>query len=499
MKEPQKPDITADELLQRIRDDVRQRRESLDPSFSQPPSSDAVLPGIPLQLPRLKHTDPGPGRGQALHLKDLLCCHDRQFLSLAYDALLHRRPDESGNRHFLEGLRTGRYSRTEIIGRLRFSPEGRVHKTRVKGLMPALALALAGKVPVLGYVVKWVVSLARLPALAGEIDRTAARTARQHQSVVREMNHWASRLEAAADDTVSRRAMTRLWSEMTARMDQMAEDITGADVDAVLYIKRMVLDQQRRLGVLLDEVRKHLPEPLSTDQLKVLVSEEDHLLDAMYASFEDRFRGTRMDIKSRQQAYLPVIEKAGAGTETAPVVDLGCGRGEWLELLKENGKTAVGVDINRVFIAQCREMELPIVEQDLRQYLRDQAPDSVGAVTAFQLIEHLPLKTLIQVMDDTLRVLKPGGVVIFETPNPENLMVGACHFYTDPTHHNPLPPLTARHLLEARGFADCEILRRHPCDDSLRAKDIVAESPAALVNLLYGEQDYAVIGYKADL
>lgn len=499
MKDPQKPDITADDLLQRIRDEVRQRQETPDASAQGFSSSEAVLPGVRLQLPRLKPIDPSLSRDQALHLKDLLCCHDRQFLSLAYDAVLHRRPDESGSRYFLEGLRSGRYTRTEIIGRLRYSPEGRIQQARIKGLMPALALTLAGKIPVLGYAVRWVVSLVRLPDLTGKIDRVTARTARQHQAVIREMNLWASRLEATADDTVSRRAMTRLWTDMTARMDQLAEDITDADVGAVPSIKRMVLDQQRRLGVLLEEVRKHLPEPLSTDQLQKLMTEEDHLLDAMYASFEDRFRGTRTDIKSRQQAYLPVIENAGAGTDAAPVVDLGCGRGEWLELLKENGKTAIGVDINRVFIAQCREMGLPIVEQDLRQYLRDQAPDSLGAVTAFQLIEHLPLKTLIQVMDDTLRVLKPGGVVIFETPNPENLMVGACHFYTDPTHHNPLPPQTTRHLMEARGFADCEILRRHPCDDTLRAQDIVDKSPASLIDLLYGDQDYAVIGYKADL
>ena len=151
-----------------------------------------------------------------------------------------------------------------------------------------------------------------------------------------------------------------------------------------------------------------------------MLSEEDHVLDAMYATFEDQFRGTREDIKSRQAVYLPIIREANVGTEIAPVIDLGCGRGEWLELLHDQGLLAKGIDLNRIFLLTCRDMDLEVIEEDALTFLRQQKPSSAGAITGFHIIEHLPLKYLISLFDEALRVLQPGGVVIFETPNPEN-------------------------------------------------------------------------------
>ena len=163
--------------------------------------------------------------------------------------------------------------------------------------------------------------------------------------------------------------------------------------------------------------------------------------------------------------------------------------GEWLELLKQHDFKGIGVDINRAMLALCKEYGLDVVEGDALAFLRGQTAGSLGAVTGFHIIEHLPLKTLIQLMDEVLRALKPGGMVIFESPNPENLVIGACNFYTDPTHRNPLPPVTARHLLEVRGFRRVDTLRLNP-DESGMVGD------GTLQQLLYGPQDYAVIGYK---
>jgi len=187
--------------------------------------------------------------------------------------------------------------------------------------------------------------------------------------------------------------------------------------------------------------------------------------------------------------YLPYLEQAGVGGPNSPVLDLGCGRGEWLELLKQNDFKGIGVDINRVMLALCKEYGLDVFEGDALAFLRGQPAGSLGAVTGFHIIEHLPLKTLIQLIDEVLRVLKPGGMVIFESPNPENLVTGACNFYTDPTHRNPLPPGTTRHLLEVRGFGRVDTLRLHP-SESGRVGD------GTLQQLLYGPQDYAVIGHK---
>ena len=259
--------------------------------------------------------------------------------------------------------------------------------------------------------------------------------------------------------------------------------------------KHNILDQHRRLAVLLEEARKRLPEPFSKKQLSKMVEEEDHLLDAFYVSFEDQFRGTRADIKERASVYLPAINLAKAGTETTPILDIGCGRGEWLEFLKENELHAQGVDVNHVMVSQCAELGLEVINGDAIDYLRTIKSNSLGAVTGMHIIEHIPFKRLIALFDEVLRVLKPGGVAIFETPNPENLIVGACNFYYDPTHLNPLPPEPMRFVLEARGFGSIEIMRLHPNSDAM-IKEGSAQVQAAINEMMFGPQDYALVAYK---
>ena len=216
------------------------------------------------------------------------------------------------------------------------------------------------------------------------------------------------------------------------------------------HLKLTVLDQERRLNLLLDEARKRLPAIMAQDQVANMVTEADHTLDAFYVSFEDQFRGTRADIKQRVSVYMPYIEKANADESFAPIIDLGCGRGEWLELLKDNGFTAKGVDQNRVMIRQCIERELDVVEADAVEYLQSLKPSSVIAITGMHIIEHIPFRRLIDLFDAALHALKPGGIIIFETPNPENIQVGACNFYYDLTHIRPLPPDPIRFVVEAR-------------------------------------------------
>jgi len=260
--------------------------------------------------------------------------------------------------------------------------------------------------------------------------------------------------------------------------------------------KLEILDQQRRLTLLLEEAKKRLPKPIGPKQSKNRLKEEDHLLDAMYVAFEDRFRGTREEIKERLRVYLPHVMQSKIGERRSPILDLGCGRGEWLELLKENGYIAKGVDFNRVMVRQCQEFGLDVTESDMIEYLRNQQPNSFGALTGFHILEHLPFKTVISLFDEALRVLKSGGMVIFETPNPENLIVAACNFYFDPTHRNPLPPRLLDFLIESRGFGKTEIIRLHP--HSFFKEEIqVSQEIKEIISLFNKEQDYAVISYKA--
>lgn len=120
------------------------------------------------------------------------------------------------------------------------------------------------------------------------------------------------------------------------------------------------------------------------------MKENQHSLDGFYAAFEDRFRGSREEITEKLKVYLPIIAEAQVGSQDSPILDVGCGRGEWLELLRESRYTARGIDINTVMIEQCLARELEVIESDIIAHLQSLPDASLGAVTGFHIIEHLP-------------------------------------------------------------------------------------------------------------
>ena len=187
--------------------------------------------------------------------------------------------------------------------------------------------------------------------------------------------------------------------------------------------------------------------------------------ELLYLALEDAFRGTDALIRSRLQLYVPRVAACGAGSEDSPVIDLGCGRGEWLQLLKEQGYQARGADTSAVMTELCRDRGLEVECSDAVDYLSAMKPSSVGMITAFQVIEHVPFERLLRIIDLSLSALHPGGVLILETPNPENMVVATCNFYVDPTHVRPIPPDLLGFLVKARGFGDVETLRLHSARD----------------------------------
>ena len=287
------------------------------------------------------------------------------------------------------------------------------------------------------------------------------------------------------------RSVDALYREMS----NQGEDISK-QTEKIRDFRLSISDQQRRLTVIFEEVRKRLTEPLTTEELGNILKEEDHLLDSLYGTFEDQFRGTRGEIKKRQRIYLPYIEQAQAGTEEAPVLDAGCGRGEWLELLRENGYVAKGVDINRVLVQNCHELGLDVSESDVIEFLRKQKPNTLGAITGFHIIEHLLLRTLIAFFDESLKVLKPGGLVILETPNTANILVSTYDFYRDPSHLKPLHPDTANFLLEMRGFIKTGAYFIDERPTGLRLMKSSEWKLNDLNDYINVSRDFVLIGYK---
>ncbi len=336
----------------------------------------------------------------------------------------------------------------------------------------------------------------KLAMLISRLDQEVALHQAQQQGMTLAVGELRERLESVGREKLARLDFDTAMLEVSSKTKEAIREVFQPLAAQSLDLRRNLLDQDRRLRMFLEEARRRLPGPFSQEQVESLVSLGNHRLDAMYATFEDHFRGTRADIRNRQSIYVPLVRAACAGMTDVMVLDLGCGRGEWLEKLRDEGIRARGIDLNQVFIEGCREIGLEVAEAEVVEHLRSLKPASIGAVTSFHLIEHLPPDKVIAMIDETLRVLRPGGVAIFETPNPENVLVGSCTFYLDPSHQKPLPPPLARYLFEARGFCHVDLLYLHPREQSSH----LVGSDRAVTDFLnkhfFGPQDYAVIGKK---
>lgn len=248
--------------------------------------------------------------------------------------------------------------------------------------------------------------------------------------------------------------------------------------------------------------KEKLEEELEAEKIKNRRSKEIRTGIA-YKKFEDQMRGTRQEIKERLNIYENAIQRVKESNGCRLfALDLGCGRGEWLELLQDRGITALGVDKDESMIHFCKKRRLDVVKNDLFIHLKNQSSNSVDILTAFQVVEHLHENKLVDVLNEAYRVLRPGGVMILETPNPENLIVGACNFYLDPTHVQKIPPKLLQTLVEDAGLTGTEIIRLHPYPgidlskaDKNGANYALIEQMAVFFNSCV---DYAITAYKKE-
>ena len=170
-------------------------------------------------------------------------------------------------------------------------------------------------------------------------------------------------------------------------------------------------------------------------------------------AFDERFRGSPEVVRHRLEIYRDLVDLPAAG-RLGPAVDLGCGRGEWLDLLRDLGISGYGVDDDPVAVAAVRGRGHRVEQGDLLGHLEALPAGSLGLVTLFHVAEHLTAALLLTVLGAARRALAAGGVLIVETPNPRNLVMGAANFYIDPTHLRPLPPELLAFLAEAAGFVE---------------------------------------------
>ena len=282
----------------------------------------------------------------------------------------------------------------------------------------------------------------------------------------------------------------------------MSESESGEDLAARLRVLETQYAETRRS---LDDALARLAVVESAggasaaERGRLTVSER---FTAMYPAFEDRFRGSEAEITRRQSVYLPVVEQV---VSSGGVVDVGPGRGEWLTLLRDRGIPAYGVEAHPRFVDACRAKGLTVINGDAISHLWELPSATLDMVTSFHVVEHLDTEELLGLLAAAHHALRPGGCLLLETPNPTNLVMGACDFYADPTHRAPLPPHLLEYLVAVQGFGAIEVRHLHPRTEQLRQMmDLPVDAALkpfieAVAERLYGPQDYAILGYRLEL
>jgi SAM-dependent methyltransferase len=469
-KSPVLPSLSVDEIMWQVRAELNRlrRRHATGASASTDPRHfDPSMPSWTTAVPQLVIKD-------KYHLSELLAFSDVNFIDAAYRAILHRDPDERGFNHYLQALRGGGSPKVLILRDFLETKEGQATGVRIQGMFLPALLDKWRRKKLVGPVIAWVHGLLRLGTQA---DRQATHEAKNDQEIS-ELGHLVNE--------VSEYLMHRIVAIEAQFTGQVAPGEFDALKDEHASINLRVARLETELERALAESRtKGTPGPL----------------DSFSAAVEDHFRGNRSDFRAHIESYLELVRAAGAGTPDAPIVDIGCGRGDWLELLRECGLIGRGIEINRAFIDSCRARELDVLEADAIEALRGMLDGSAGAITSMHLIEHLPFDLAIALLDEARRVLRPQGLVIIETLNPENFSVGNHWSYLNSNLRNPLPPVALRWIVEARGFTDVRIERLVPVRDHNAPKSVSMDVPGAeAVNALLASisapMDYAIIGKR---
>ena len=349
-------------------------------------------------------------------------------------------------------------------------------------------------------------------ALVDHLNRSATVSVQTHEASLRVVE-WVGGTIGRFDALVDR--MQRYEQALTARERRSDAAVTSlAASHEELRVSIGVLQQaaqsmKREVTRLAESgvtVAARPPGAVASGSHRKTQEPPAHQLDALdshkYVGFEDQFRGSQDDIRRRVSEYLPLFQG------TSDVLDIGCGRGEFLALLREHGVGARGVDVNGAMIDVCREQGLDATEADALAYLKAQPDGSLGGLFAAQVIEHLEPGYLTALLDVSFAKLRPGAPIVLETINPACWFAFFESYIRDITHVRAIHPDTLKYLLIATGFQHVEIRYRapYPERDKLQSippnatlgdsVDTLNANVERINRLLFTWLDYAAVGRR---
>ena len=414
---------------------------------------------------------------RSLSLDDFGCADPREFVDTAYRTILGRAPSDAERERMLEALLTGS-TRPLVLGTLRYGEEGSARAVDVRGLRARYLVQRLFRIPVIGAALEWASAVVRLPRtlrfFRGAVETQAVRQSALQQQFAAE---YAALVQRTAD--AERRLVD---AERT--------------LDSAIFEARAVKELAERTRTRVDAIH---PPPLAETMvfpggpLAAIARKRAGLspgvpIDSLsahtrYALFESVFYDSRT-VAAKQRIYLDYVDRDVA--RDAPFLDLGCGRGEFLQILRGAGVESIGVDVNPEVLGPLRAQGFTVFEQDLVAFLEHEGPIFSGA-SVLQVAEHLPPLQIEQVLSLIAQRLVPGAVLIVETPNPLSpFALGT--FHTDPTHISPIPPERMRYAVEAAGFERTVTLFQARIPEG----QFAGPDPRAYY------ADYAIVAYRSD-
>jgi 2-polyprenyl-3-methyl-5-hydroxy-6-metoxy-1,4-benzoquinol methylase len=333
----------------------------------------------------------------------------------------------------------------------------------------------------------------RIAAL-GQLQAAWADQARRLEALERQQSEIQQQMRQQQERSAEHLESLRTRYLELAAAQSAAEERASSHYQEFTLTRDRVLRAERRLRQFLAVGAAN--GAAAAHQSARLPPDPDTQID--YASFEDRLRKSE-EVKEKQRGYVAYF----AGQ--APVLDLGCGKGEFLELMREAGIEAKGLDADLDMIVRCEEKGLDVEQCDALDYLARQPDDCVGAIFSAQVIEHLTSAQLSALITLVWRKLRPGGVVVLETLNPESLFVHYKWFWMDPSHVRLVHPQTLQFLLESAGFGAVTSRFASPANvlsipqlegSGLAPIEEFNRATDYLNKLLYSDQEYALIAKK---
>jgi O-antigen chain-terminating methyltransferase len=289
-------------------------------------------------------------------------------------------------------------------------------------------------------------------------------------------------------DALSNNHVAMIFKSLEWRVDQLEAQYK----DANMLMKRF-LDLKEKLTALTATLEeKKMPTPGQIGEIL------EPLEDWRYTGFENRFRGAEDTVKMQLEEYLSFFKKG------KKVLDLGCGRGEFLDLLKSKWIDAEGIDINEQMVKICQDKGLMCKKGDILAQLAEYEDVSIGGIFSSQVIEHLPPSYLKRMLDIAYVKLAPSSPIVLETINPTSVFALVQIYHLDISHKQPIHPQALKYLLESSGFEDIEIQYSAPLEKEMLKPLPNADERSAILNanidnlnkLLYAPPNYAAIGYK---